>query len=383
MPTYDKQQDTLLIVDDNPENIGVLFECLADQNFKIFVAENGSDALEIAKEKHPDLILLDILMPGINGFETCRQLKNIPQTQDIPVIFLTALSETSDKVKGFQLGAVDYVTKPFQQEEVLARINTHLSIRQLQNQLQVQNEQLIKLNQEKNEFLGIAAHDIKNPLTAIQSAAEVIELDYETMSKNDMVKGAKRISVTTRQLFTLIDNLLDINAIESGEFNISPSIIDIFPTLQSLVMTYSNRAKTKNITVQFQSHEKQYHAFVDGNTIMQVLDNLISNAIKYSPYGKQVNIRVTESDKFIRCEIQDEGPGLSDSDQQKLFHKFSKLSTKPTGGEHSTGLGLFIVKKLVEAMNGKVWCESELGKGTTFFVDFPVSAVSRLQDAKS
>jgi len=371
MPTYDKQQDTLLIVDDTPENIGVLFECLAVQNFKIFVAENGSDALEIAKEKHPDLILLDIMMPGINGFETCRQLKNIPQTQNIPVIFMTALSETSDKVKGFQLGAVDYVTKPFQQEEVLARINTHLTIRQLQNQLQVQNEQLIKLNQEKNEFLGIAAHDIKNPLTAIQSAAEVIELDYETMSKNDMVKQAKRISVTTRQLFTLIDNLLDINAIESGKFNISPSSIDIFPTLQSLVMTYSNRAKTKNIAVQFQTPEKQYHAFVDGNTIIQVLDNLISNAVKYSPPGKPVDIRVTESEKFVRCEIQDEGPGLSDSEQQKLFHKFSKLSTRPTGGEHSTGLGLFIVKKLVEAMNGKVWCESELGKGTTFFVDFP------------
>lgn len=376
MPTYDKQQDTLLIVDDTPENIGVLFDCLADHNFKIFVAENGSDALEIAKEKLPDLILLDILMPGIDGFETCRQLKNIPQTQDIPVIFMTALSETSDKVKGFQLGAVDYVTKPFQQEEVLARINTHLTIRQLQNQLQVQNEQLIKLNQEKNEFLGIAAHDIKNPLTAIQSAAEVIELDYETMSKNDMVKQAKRISVTTRQLFTLIDNLLDINAIESGKFNISPSSIDIFPTLQSLVMRYSNRAKSKDIAVHFQSPEKQYHAFVDGNTIIQVLDNLISNAVKYSPYGKQVDIRVTESEKFIRCEIQDEGPGLSDSEQQKLFHKFSKLSTKPTGGEHSTGLGLFIVKKLVEAMNGKVWCESELGKGTTFFVDFPVSDVS-------
>lgn len=374
MPTYDEQQDTLLIVDDTPENLGVLFECLADHNFRILVAETSQNALETAEKKHPDLILLDILMPGTNGFETCRQLKNKPQTQDIPVIFMTALSDTDDKVKGFQLGAVDYVTKPFQQQEVLARINTHLTIRKLQKQLRVQNEQLIKLNQEKNEFLGIAAHDIKNPLTVIQAVAEVIEIDSDTMSKDDMIKRVKSIPVTTKQIFTLIDNLLDINAIESGKFNISPSIIDIFPTLQSLVMRYTNRAKTKNIAVQFQSPEKQYHAFVDGNTVIQVLDNLISNAIKYSPHGKQVDIRVSQSDKFIRCEIQDEGPGLSDSEQQKLFHKFSKLSTRPTGGEHSTGLGLFIVKKLVGAMNGKVWCESELGKGTTFFVDFPVSA---------
>ncbi|EDN67762.1 Response Regulator Receiver Signal Transduction Histidine Kinase [Beggiatoa sp. PS] len=162
MPIDEVQQDTLLIVDDTPENIRVLFDFLIAHDFRILVAENGEDALENAEEELPDLILLDVMMPaGIDGFETCRLLKDNAQTQDIPVIFMTALSDTLDKVKAFELGAVDYVTKPFQQEEVLARINTHLTIRKLQKKLQAQNEQLIVLNQDKNEFLGIAAHDLK------------------------------------------------------------------------------------------------------------------------------------------------------------------------------------------------------------------------------
>ncbi len=371
--------DTLLIVDDTPENIGVLFDCLTNQHFRILVAENGMNALEIAENKCPDLILLDIMMPGIDGFETCRQLKSKKQTKDIPVIFMTALSDTSNKIKGLQLGAVDYVTKPFQQHEVLARINTHLKIHHLQKKLQVQNEQLIKLNQEKNEFLGIAAHDIKNPLVAIQSAAELIEIDYEIMSKTDILKRATNISNATRQLFTLIDNLLDINAIESGESKISLALIDILPIMQSLVMIYSRRAKDKKITIHLQASETQYFAFVDENTLMQVLDNLISNAVKYSPYGKQVDIRVSQHDKCTRCEIKDEGAGISVSEQNKLFHKFSKLTPRPTGGEHSTGLGLFIVKKLVDAMNGKVWCESEEGKGTIFFVEFGVDGFTQTE----
>ncbi|MCK5717906.1 MAG: hybrid sensor histidine kinase/response regulator [Thiomargarita sp.] len=368
--------NTVLIVDDTPENIGVLFECLAHQNFHILVAENGKNALDIAEHKHPDLILLDIMMPGIDGFETCRQLKSNTETQDIPVIFMTALSDTSNKIKGFQLGAVDYITKPFQQYEVLARIKTHLSLRQLQKQLEVQNEQLIQLNQDKNEFLGIAAHDIKNPLGAIQSAAEVIEIDYDTMSKTDLLKRATNISNATRQLFTLIDNLLDINAIESGKSKISLSMIDMLTVLEPLVMRYRLQAKKKNIVIQFQASETQYPAFVDENTLTQILDNLISNAVKYSPYDKQVDIRISLQDnKSIRCEIQDNGLGISALEQEKLFQKFSKLTPRPTGGEHSTGLGLFIVKKLVDAMKGKVWCESEEGEGTTFFVEFLGDAV--------
>jgi signal transduction histidine kinase len=378
MSTHDVQLDTLLVVDDTPENVRVLFDFLITHQFRILVAENGEDALENAEEEQPDMILLDVMMPGIDGFETCRLLKDNVQTQDIPVIFMTALSDTLDKVKAFELGAVDYITKPFQQEEVLARIHTHLTLRKLQKKLQTQNDQLVQLNQEKNEFLGIAAHDLKNPLAAIQGAAELIETNYHRMSQEEIREMVRMISVSSKQMFDLIKNLLDVNAIEAGKMNPSLSFVDILPIVQLLVNNYTNKAKAKNITIQFHYEAKPYQANVDYNNVHQVLDNLISNAIKYSPYDKTVYIRLIDNNNEVYCEVQDEGPGLSETDQKQLFKKFSRLTPQPTGEELSTGLGLFIVKKLVVAMNGSVTCKSEEGKGSIFIVKFAVAEESAI-----
>jgi two-component system, sensor histidine kinase and response regulator len=239
----------------------------------------------------------------------------------------------------------------------------------LNHRLKTLNEQLLELNREKNEFLGIAAHDLRNPLSAIKGYAEEIQEYLADMPEEEVIELASLISISSQQMSELLKNLLDVNAIESGNKNLSLGIIDILPTLQSLVNSYTERSKEKNITLQFQCLEKQYTAFVDENTVRQVLDNLLSNAVKYSPHGKNISIQLSKNDTHLRCEIQDEGPGLTDSDKQKLFGKFNRLTAKPTGGEQSTGLGLFIVKKLVEAMNGSVWCESELGHGATFIVE--------------
>ena len=241
----------------------------------------------------------------------------------------------------------------------------------LNHRLKKLNEQLLELNREKNEILGIAAHDLRNPLSAIKGYAEEIQEYFADMPEEEVIELASMISISSQQMSELLKNILDVNTIESGKRNLSLGTIDILPTLQSLVNSYTERAKEKNITVQFQSLEKQYTAFVNENTVRQVLDNLISNAVKYSPHGKNIFIQLSKNESHLRCKIQDEGPGLTDSDKQKLFGKFNRLTAKPTGGEQSTGLGLFIVKKLVEAMNGSVWCESQLGQGATFIVEFP------------
>lgn len=197
--------------------------------------------------------------------------------------------------------------------------------------------------------------------------------DYDDMPKSEIIETSHFILNSSRQMFELIRNLLDVNMIESGKINAKLNRVDILPTVQTLVKCYSTRAKPKNITLQLHQKNNQYDAFVNKNTVYQILDNLISNAVKYSPYGKHINIRMQQSKKTVRCEIQDEGEGLSTADQKKLFKKFTRLTPKPTGKEHSTGLGLFIVKKWVEMIKGKVWCESELGKGTSFFVEFPIA----------
>ncbi len=241
-------------------------------------------------------------------------------------------------------------------------------------QLAELNDRLLKLNQDKNEFLGIVAHDLKNPLFGIQGAAELILTNFEEMSQEEITDFLRMMQTASRQMFELIKNLLDVNAIESGKMNISLQFCDILPILQTLISHYVQIAKNKNIYLYFQFYQEQYLAFVDKNSVYQIFDNLISNAVKYSFHNKAIYVQVTQQDRMIRCEVRDEGPGLSDRDQQKLFSKFAQLTPRPTGNEHSTGLGLFIVKKLVDAMGGTITCHSQLEQGTTFIVGLPAKA---------
>ncbi|MEK7989507.1 MAG: two-component regulator propeller domain-containing protein [Thiotrichaceae bacterium] len=238
-------------------------------------------------------------------------------------------------------------------------------------EIEAKNVELIHLNQEKNEFLGIAAHDLKNPLAAIRGTAEYIQEEFEVLPQEELLESAQMIETASRKMFDLITNLLDVNAIESGKVNMDLEKVNLLPIIKTVVHDYEARAKNKNIKVHFQSNQSYTLAYVDKGIVQQVLDNLVSNAVKYSPTERDIHICLYPiQKKVMRFEIRDEGLGLSKEDQNKLFGKFVRLTPRPTGGEHSTGLGLFIVKKLVDAMGGEVWCESELGKGSTFFVEF-------------
>ncbi len=237
------------------------------------------------------------------------------------------------------------------------------------------NQQLVRLNQEKNEFLGIAAHDLKNPLSAIRGFSEEISESYDEMPREEVIEYADDIRRAAQKMFQLITNLLDVNAIESGKLNVDLANVNVLPIMESLYQNYARRAHAKNIQSRFEIDDSlDYIAYVDENTVHQILDNMISNAVKYSPANTEFILRLKrEGNDWVRCEIQDQGPGLSPEDQAKLFGKFTRLTPQPTGDEHSTGLGLFIVKKLVDALQGKVWCESELGEGSTFIVTFPIA----------
>ena len=234
------------------------------------------------------------------------------------------------------------------------------------------NQELIALNQEKNEFLGIAAHDLKNPLSAIQSLANLMRIAINDFPQEKIVEFATMIENSAQRLFALIQNLLDVNAIESGSTNISLATYDILPFFQTVIQNYLKPAEDKNIKIEFNFVEESHPILADENAIFQVLDNLVSNAIKYSPHGKTVYLNLYKTNNKVICEIKDEGPGLNEKDLSRLFGKFARLTPRPTGDEHSTGLGLFIVKKLIEVMKGKIWCESQLGKGTSFIAEFPL-----------
>ncbi|MBE9562751.1 MAG: hybrid sensor histidine kinase/response regulator [Proteobacteria bacterium] len=373
-PVVNTRNTIILIIDDNATNIEVLVGILKTRGFEIITARNGSMGIKRAKFSQPDLILLDIKMPEMDGYKVCEYLKTDENTKYIPVIFISALNETISKVKAFDIGGVDYITKPFHEGEVLARIKSHLVLQAHKKQLQIQNEKLIQLSKEKNEFLSIAAHDLKNPLNAVFGSLQLIEMIIETEKFSNRAKVVDYVKImysSVELMLELINRLLDVNSIETGKLNLNLQNDDILPMLRFILDGYFQKAKDKKITIHFTPKDTQYIAHSDVSVVQQILDNLISNAIKYSPFEKNVYIHIfTTENNSVCCEIQDEGPGLSSEEQTQLFQKFSRLTPLPTNNETSTGLGLFIVKKLVTAMDGKVWCESELGKGTKFTVEF-------------
>jgi len=231
------------------------------------------------------------------------------------------------------------------------------------------NEALAALNSEKTELMNIVAHDLKNPITAVHGLADLIASGF--VPQEQLQELSQQIVATAERMIQLVTNILDSNRFDDGLATLRCVAIDILPIVEATCWQYQTAAEAKKITLHYEPCVESALALADEQALMQVTENLLSNAVKYSPLGKNIVARVRSNNEKVYIEIQDEGPGISEEDMKKLFGKFARLSAQPTGGEHSTGLGLSIVKKMVEAMNGRVWCESELGKGATFVVELP------------
>jgi signal transduction histidine kinase len=384
LPSEEKnimKKPVILCVDDEAMLLRALKQQLKRQfgsDYYIEIVDNGEEALSLVEELLEDnielpLVLCDYLMPGMKGDELLKRIHAI--APDTLKILLTGQADAA--AVGYAVNNAKlyrYIPKPWEETDFKLTVIEAIRSYFQQKQVALLSKELAERNrklQQKNEFLGIAVHDLKTPLSAIQNYSDMlIQIEWP---KEKVTDFAEQIFSTSQYMFELITNILDVNRIESGKMELSLTLIDIRPILQWLVSSYKERANAKGITLHFQSVEKKYYVMADETLMRQVYDNLISNAVKYSPHGKHIYVRLSQVEKHVRCEIQDEGPGLSDEDQEKLFHPFTRLMPKPTAGEHSTGLGLFIVKNLVETMGGKVWCESVLGQGATFIVEFPTA----------
>jgi signal transduction histidine kinase len=254
-------------------------------------------------------------------------------------------------------------------QDILEQQATEIEI--INTQLQEQNQTLLAMNDEKTELMGIVAHDLKNPIGAVRSLADLVQSGF--VEAEQVPEITEKIVNTADRMLELVTNLLDINRLEEGKMPFHLVGFDITPLVETIIEQYRTQAEAKHIAVNYTSETASNLVFADEQATTQVLDNILSNAIKYSPHHKNVVVRVKSSIEAVRVEVQDEGQGISAGDMKKLFGKFARLSAQPTGGEHSTGLGLSIVKKMVEAMNGRVWCESEVGKSATFIVELPKS----------
>jgi PAS domain S-box-containing protein len=318
------------------------------------------------------------LITALQGQSSCVNDVEIRQSQrTIPVEICGKAIEDDNHQVIYALSTIQDITTRKQAEADKIQLAQEAEAKRVAlcytEKLAAKNAQLLQLNQDKDELLGIAAHDLKNPLVVISNIAELIQENFAIMPPEKILSYMGKIYQSSERMSQLINQLLNVNVIEAGKFDIHLEAVDILAKVQKILNHYGESMRSKSIVVHLKPPSFPLMAWMDSNISEQILENLISNAIKYSPLGKAIWVRIFQLNQYIRCEIQDQGPGLCENDLAKLFGKFSRLTPKPTGGEGSTGLGLFIVNKLVKAMKGKVWCESKVGEGSNFIVELPRS----------
>ena len=387
---------TVLLVDDNPTNLHLLIDQLQKSDYKLLIAPSGEQALQQTERIAPDLILLDVMMPGIDGFETCRRLKENAATKDIPVIFMTALTETVDKLKGFTVGGVDYITKPFQSEEVFARVETHVTLRSLQKrleeknaqlqaeiarrmqaeaELQESNQQLEAANASKDKFFSIIAHDLRSPFNWLIGLTQIIVENIETYQKDKIKDMLTRLHASTETVYALLTNLLAWSRLQRGHLEYAPAEIALAPLAAQNIHLLAAVAEQKQITLTSRIPEG-LAAYADQNMVDAVLRNLLSNAVKFTPAGGTVSVSAQANENAVEMAVIDTGVGIDAEDLAKLFRIDVKYTNIGTAGERGSGLGLILCKELIEKHGGALRVESAVGQGTAFRLTLPQKSTS-------
>ncbi|QTA79272.1 Two component system response regulator/histidine kinase [Desulfonema limicola] len=361
---------SVLIVDDNSQNLQILADILRHKNYKVATAKNGFKALKFISKKQPDLVLLDIMMPEIDGFEVCRRLKENHETNDIPIIFISALTSTDDKLKGFESGGVDYITKPFQKQEVLARVNAHLKLKQTQKALQAANTQLQTAINTKDKLFSIIAHNLRGPIGSLSSTLEMISDDPDILQQKESVSFFHNLSLSVHGAYNLLENLLKWSSSQRGTIKYQPVKIDLGMLIEKNIELFSKIAQDKDINLHSEVG-KSNTAYADENMLMVVIQNLISNALKFTYKSGEVKVSMEIKGNFFEISISDTGIGISEENQQKLFRLDEHFTTYGTENEKGSGLGLLLCKEFIEKNKGKIWVNSKQGHGSVFIFSLP------------
>jgi two-component system sensor histidine kinase/response regulator len=356
----------ILVVDDQETNVQVLGSMLGQLGYEIVPVITGEQALRRLAAYPADLILLDVLMPEMDGFEVCHRIRSQPKLAEIPIIFLSAADDKTFIVRALEAGAVDYVTKPFNQAELISRVRTHLA-------LKLARDRLRQLAEDKDELLGILAHDLKNHLGGMQMSAQLMHDRASALGDDRLKRTSGNILDASNQMFSFVKEFLANAAADRG-LALNPEAVSLSEAAAAAIQRYSEAAQRKSIRFHQEFPLETPLVLADQGALDQVIDNLVSNAVKFSPPDKSIWLSIgSAAGGILECRVRDEGPGCDAGDLANMFARYRRLSARPTAGEPSTGLGLSIAKRHVDAMNGTLHCESEPGMGATFVLRLPLA----------
>ena len=360
----------VLIVDDTPANLQLLVEMLRRRGFKARAALSGALALRAAQNDPPDLILLDINMPEMNGFEVCARLKADPKLRDIPVIFISAMNETIDKVKAFGVGGVDYVTKPFQFEEVEARVDAHLRICRQRRELQESYDDLRRLEAQRDSLVHMIIHDLRTPLTTIHGFLRWIIEDGKGGISAESVEHLQICSKATKDMIRMAEAVLDVSKLEAGQMKLQVGPCDLVPVVDAALAEMRPQIGARQ--VRFTPRPEHAVVPADGDVVARIVQNLLGNAAKFAPPDGWIRVGVEVRETGVRVSIEDNGPGVAPEHREAIFEKWGQvdLARQP---RHSVGLGLTFCREAVAAHGGRIAIDSTVGEGSTFWFELPAA----------
>lgn len=418
----------ILVVEDSPTQALKLKYILEKQEYTVRLATNGVEGLEAIAERRPTLVISDVLMPEMDGYEFCTRIKGDEELSSIPVILLTTLSDPQDIIRGLESGADNFLNKPYSEEALLARIKYILinmdvrsrmrtgmgieiyfankkhyltseriqiidlllstyenaveknreleqankKLRAVQEAVEKSNEQLKRLNEQKNMLLGMAAHDLRNPLYLIEGYSDFLLKDGSASLVDDQRTIVSAIHSSSTFMVGMINDLLDVHKIETGKMELKLEVGDFAQVVRNVIERQGFASKNKGVEISVSLPDTIPHFLFDPSRIEQVMGNLVDNAIKFSFKGSRVEVVVQYDQNEVLFSVRDYGPGIPEKEQGRLFKPFSTTSVKPTGNEKSTGLGLAIAESIVSRHQGRIWVESEQGKGSQFSFALPV-----------
>ncbi|OAI56977.1 hybrid sensor histidine kinase/response regulator [Verrucomicrobiaceae bacterium SCGC AG-212-N21] len=357
------RREIILIVDDQEENLRMVGNVLTMMSYEVTLAKSAEEAIQSLSQRTPDLILLDVMMPDTDGLAACRRIKSDPRWEAIPVIFLSAADDKNLIVQALETGGVDYVTKPFNMAELVSRVRTQLALKSANDQLRV-------LAEDKDEILGILTHDLKNSLAGMRLSAGLLQSRIAEMPPRCAPLVLNIVNATERMLAFVKEFLANQHA---EHLTMKKQTVNVCDVVHGLATHHQSAADAKRIELVTRLPKSVLLVQADLEGLMQALENLVSNAIKFTSEGGKVEMTVEKKAGMVRCVVRDNGPGFTQEDRAKMFRRYGRLSAQPTGDEPSTGLGLSIVKRLIDGMGGSITLAEQKSPGAEFIVALPLA----------